>query len=64
MNCTYRLILTVLQRGTMVVGNNGEGVHNVILDAGNGGVGVRGIMADGRSGWVCVYCEFLLGAGS
>jgi hypothetical protein len=27
----------------MTVGNNGGGVHNLILDAGNDGVGVRGI---------------------
>ena len=48
----------------MTVRNNGESVHDVILNAGSNGVGVRGIMTDGGNGWICVYCECLLGVGS
>ena len=69
MNGTYHPILAArifgtFQRGTMTVGSDDEGVHNVILDAGNGGMGVRGIMMNGRNDCICVYCKFLLRAGS
>ena len=66
---TYHLILTArilraFQRVTMTVGNNGKGVHNVILGAGNGGVGVCDVVRNGGNGYICVYCRCLLGAGS
>ena len=48
----------------MTVGNNGGSVHDLILDGGSNGVGVRNIMTDTGSGWICVYCECLLGVGS
>ena len=69
MNGTYPLILTTrilgpFQRVTMAVGNNDEGVRNLILDAGNDGVGVHDITVNGRNGCICVCCKSLLGAGS
>jgi hypothetical protein len=69
MNGTYHLILTsrfpgAFQHGTMTVGNSGEGVHNIILDAGNDGVGVRDIVTNGRNGCICGCRKCLLGAGS
>jgi len=48
----------------VTVGNNGRGLHNVILDAGNDDATVRGVMADGWSGWLCLHWECLLGGGS
>jgi hypothetical protein len=33
----------------MTVGNSGEDVHSIILDAGNDGVGVRDIVTNGRN---------------
>jgi len=46
----------------MAVGNNGEGVHDVILGAENGGVGVGDVMTNSGNGWVCVCYECRLGA--
>jgi len=69
-NGTYRSILTMLilgafQRVAMTVGNNGGGVHNLVLHTrDDDGVGTRDIMADGRNGWICVDCKRLLEAGS
>ena len=48
----------------MTVGNNGESVHDIILDPGSNGLRVRDIATDAGSGWICVYCECLLGVGS
>jgi len=48
----------------MTVGNNGGGVHNVVLYNGDDGVGIRDIMADGRNGRICVDCKRLLETGS
>ena len=49
----------------MTVGDNAEGVCDVILDEGDDGVGVRDIMADGGNGCICVCnWECLFGAGS
>ena len=69
MNDTYCSILTIhilaaFQRITMTVGNNGRGVHNVILDAWGGGVGVCEITTSGRNSCICAYCKCLLGAES
>ena len=47
-------ILGAFQRVAATVGNNGGGVHNVILNAGSNGVGVRGIVTDSRNGRICV----------
>ena len=68
-NGTYHPILTVrilgpFQRVTATQGNNGEGVHDVIMDAGSDSVGVRDIVTNGRNGCICVYRERPLGAGS
>ena len=56
-------ILGLFQRATMTVGNNGVGVHGIILNPGNNGVGVRNIMTNGRNGCICIYWQCLLGAG-
>jgi hypothetical protein len=56
-------ILGFFQCVTMAVGDNSEGVHNVILDAGSDGVGVRGITTNARTSCICACYECLLGAG-
>ena len=68
MNGTYQLtpttcVLGDFRRVAMTVGNNGDGVHDVVLGPGDGGVGVRDIMTNGRNGCICIYCKRLLGAG-
>ena len=68
-NATYRQILTArilvtFQRLAMTVRNNGESVHDIILDPGSNGLRVRDIMTDTGSGWICAYCKCLLRAGS
>jgi len=68
-NGTHRPILATrilkdFQRIAMTVGNNGGGVHNVVLHTGDDGVGIRDIMADSRNGRICVDCKRLLETGS
>jgi len=58
------LILGAFQRVAMTVGNNGGGVHNVVLHTGDDGVGVGDIMTDGRDCWIRVDCKRLLQTGS
>ena len=48
----------------MTVGNYGGSVCNVVPDAGNDGVGVHDIVVNGGSGNICVYHKCFLGAAS
>ena len=69
MSDTYHLISAACILGpprhvTMAVGNNGVGVHNVILGTGNDGVGVCDVVTNGKNGCICAYCKFLLEAWS
>ena len=68
-NGTHRPILTTRILGAsqcvkMAAGNNGGGVHNVVLHTRDDGVGIRDIMADARNGRICVDCKRLLETGS
>ena len=56
-------ILGPFRSATAIVGNNGGGVHNVILDPRDNGVGLRDIMGNGWDDWNCFCCECLLGRG-
>jgi len=65
MRGTHLLILTAptlraLQRFMMTARNNGEGF---MPGAGKESVGVCDNTMSDRSGFICVYCKFLLEAG-